>query len=442
NRDPVANLHEPERFRHALGLGTAELGELLGLPGARVSADATRTRLLWDGAEGALPVEWLDLVNRFVRLARRTGWTLTDLDLALRTCNEARVDTAAVRVVAALARLREAFGLGVAELCVLVSPAAIRTEPREEYAAGAALAGLGPWTGDLLGAHNKQYRHDLAHAAGLPESDLTEIVTRYRARHGETDPSPFDRPQETWRALTLPHRAGLLAGALGVSVTELLDLLDALESDPALDRHTVFPVLSGRGPGTQNLHRVLEGGAPADALWLVETLHALATWMRETGFGGRELKAVLNGPPEEAAEREALLAALAQRFERVALEPKVFAGERFGERAAQVVHDVLAAYDDGVVSRRDPRLLKLDPATVRAAAYDAVHDLAVITKEDFTGLGLGERLAGKIFANLVLTGRLADGGLLAEPVDDRPLARDFGAHAEAVAALAEAGEGR
>ncbi|MFI9556382.1 Tc toxin subunit A-related protein [Nonomuraea endophytica] len=442
NRDPVANLNEPETFRRALGLSAAELGELLGLPGSRVSADAARTRLLWDGAEVALPLEWLDLVNRFVRLARRTGWTLTDLCLALRTCNEARVDAAAVRVVAALARLREALGLGVEELCVLVSPAAIRTEPREEYAAGAALAGLGAWTGDLLGAHNKQYRHDLAHAADLPESELTEIVTRYRARHGETDPSPFDRPQETWQALTLLHRAALLAGALGVSAAELFDLLDALESDPALDRHTAFPVLSGRGPGTQNLHRVLEGGAPADALWLVETLHALAAWMRETGFGGRELKAVLNGPPEEAAEREALLVALAQRFERVALEPKVFAGERFGERAAQVVHDVLAAYDDGVVSRRDPRLLKLDPAAVRAAAYDAVHDLAVITKEDFTGLGLGERLAGKIFTNLVLTGRLADGGLLAEPVEDRPLARDFSAHAAAVAALAEAGKGR
>ncbi|MFI6290466.1 hemopexin repeat-containing protein [Nonomuraea sp. NPDC050790] len=454
SRDPIANLQEPERFRRALGLGSAELGELLGLPGVRASVDATRTRLLWDGAEAALPVEWLDLVNRFVRLARRTGWTLTELCLALRTCNEARVDAAAVRVVAALAHLRAASGLGVGDLCVLVSPAALRTGAGEEHA---ALAGLGPWTGDLLGAHNKRYRHDLAHAAGLDESEIAEVVARYRARYGEaarspaapssTVPSPaalspFDRPEDTWPARALLLRGGRLAGTLGVSVSELFDLLDALDSDPALHRQAAFPVLSGPAPDAQDCHRILEGADPGGALWLVETLHALAAWTRETGFGGGELKAVLDGPPEEAAEREALLGTIAERFGRVALEPRVFAGERFGPRAAQVVHDVLAAYDDGVVSRHDSRLLKLDPATVRVAAYDAVHDLAVITKEDFTGLGLGERQAGKIFTNLVLIGHLAEGGLLAEPVEDRPVARDFTAHAEAVAALAEAGEGR
>ncbi|MFI6503342.1 hemopexin repeat-containing protein [Nonomuraea typhae] len=450
NRDAVALLQEPERFRAALGLSGAELGELLGLPGVRASVDAGRTALQWDGAGNAVPNEWLERVNRFVRLARRTGWSLTELCLVLRTCNEARVDAAAVRIAAAVKHLGEAADLTVTEVCALLT----RGVPEEDD----PLAALGAWGGDLLGAHNKRYRADAARVTGLAADELTEIVTAYRARSAEgpfdrarsaegpfdrarSAEGPFDREGEAWAALSLLRRIGRLAAALGLAAGELLQLMDALDSDPALHRHPAFPTLSGGGPDGRDCFRVLDDGTPGAALWLVETLQGVVAWMREAGLGAQDLAAVLDGPPEEAGERQALLTALADRFEQVALEPRALVCERFGPRAAQVLHEILTGHAGAVVSPRDPRLLRLDPAGARAAAYEAVHDLGVLTAGDLTGLGLGERLAAKIFTNLVLNGFLDAGGVLAEPIEDRPLARDFSAHAAAVAALVTSGGG-
>ncbi len=96
-----------------------------------------------------------------------------------------------------------------------------------------------------------------------------------------------------------------------------------------------------------------------------------------------------------------------------------------------MIHDVLTAYDDGVVSARDDRLLRLDPTKAVAAAYDGVTDLGVIAAEDFLGLGLDERLTTKIFTNLVYLGHLrADSTLVAETTAGLRLANDFSGYAE------------
>src|SRR5262249_47369278 len=84
-----------------------------------LSEDGTRL-VRPDGSD--IPLDWYDRVSRFVRLARRTGLSLTDLDLVLRTCCDNRLDGAALRTVAVVLDLRDRLDLSVAVVCSLAAP--------------------------------------------------------------------------------------------------------------------------------------------------------------------------------------------------------------------------------------------------------------------------------------------------------------------------------
>ncbi|MEV0620282.1 hemopexin repeat-containing protein [Nonomuraea sp. NPDC050404] len=421
---PPAELADVEAFRAATSMTGAELRELLyqdpllerspatffvhaGGPVVRVDDD---DRTLVTETKVPIPPSWYDRACRFVRLARRTGLSFTDLDLLLTSCCGGKLDVAALRPLAAAVHLHREHGLPFAVIAALTSRALPLT-----------VDDVPPPAGDLLAPQNRDYRLHLSLALDLAEADLVEIVRRYRARYdGPLEESPFDRGIGL-PALSVLHRAGLLLTALGLSVAELFSLLSALEADPALRRYTTFPVLPVLEPGTGDCHHILAGEDPLASLWLAQTLVAVNAWTHESGFGIEELARILGEPatPEPEEELLALLEGLRDRFAGVALSPEALASDRFDERGAQVVHDVLAAYDDGVVSPRDSRLLRPDPETVAAAAYRAVSELGVLAVEDFLGLGLDGPVAEKIFTNLVLTGVLdADGLLITEPPAD------------------------
>ncbi|HZB29592.1 MAG TPA: hemopexin repeat-containing protein, partial [Streptosporangiaceae bacterium] len=256
------------------------------------------------------------------------------------------------------------------------------------------------------------------------------------------EPSPFDRGEVGLAEITLIRRAAMLALALGIGAGELFGVLVALEGDPALQRYSTFTVIGAPAAETRDLHRVLVGNAPDQALWLAQTLFAVTAWMREAGFDGAELAEILGGRPDApggtaggtaggAAGGAAgeLFDRLQEDLDQVAFGPEALRSDRFGERAAQAVHDVLVAYDKGVVAALGSRLLDLDPDVVPAAAYHGVTDLSVVYSSDFAGFGLGDRLAEKIFRNLVYHGRLhADGTLAvasAEELTELTLSGDF-----------------
>ncbi|WP_214107889.1 hemopexin repeat-containing protein [Acrocarpospora catenulata] len=436
-QDPLTPLAKVETFKQLTGLSALELRELLGDPedterpakesyanqgGAPVTVSA-------DGAElRGTTLGWYDRVSRIVRLARWTGLGLADLDRVLTTCCGGELNAAALRTTALVAHLRSGYDLTVDGVCGLV--AAVEPVPEE----------LPATSGDILGPHNKEYRRKLAIGIETAESDLVETVRRYRDRHSALEPSLFDRGPTGPAQIALLRRVGRLTSALGLSAAELFDLLAVLESDPSLWRYSTFSILGGVEPTSQDCYRILEGGDPASGLWLAQTLLAVTRWMQDSGFGARELADILGGAPAASSDSESRLAvldSLDQRFQEVALDPAVFASERFGQRAAQVVHDVLAQRAEGVVSKHDPRLLNLDPPALPAAAYEAVTALGIIVDQDLMGLGLGERLAGKIHTQLVFTGRLdADNMLAAEglPVTDYALVleRDFTPFREAL----------
>ncbi|MFI6323641.1 hemopexin repeat-containing protein [Nonomuraea sp. NPDC050556] len=393
----TAALADVDTFARATGLTGDQVRELAGVT---VGADGHVLQ--------GLTLPWLERTNRVVHLARLSGLTITELNLVLRTCCADRLDLAALRAVAVVSHVGRAHDLPVTEVCGLV--------------AAALPTGVEIGSGDILAARNRDYRHRLASAIDVQESDIVETVTRYRARYAAQEQSPFDQGGVGLPQIGLLQRVGRLTSALGLSTGELFDVLVALESDPSLHRYSTFTLLDATPPGTRNCFKLLEEGS----LWLAQTLFAVVAWMQAGGFAGQELVDILGGGPAEENLEE--INALNQALQQVAFSPALFESARFGARAAQVVHDVLTAYEDTVVSARDNRLLRLDPAQARAAAYDAVTDLGVVAAEDFLGLGLGERLTAKIFSNLVHQGHLRpDGTLIAVGTT---LAGDFTPYAE------------
>ncbi|MFI6803021.1 Tc toxin subunit A-related protein [Streptosporangium canum] len=428
--ETLAALRDTRRFAEATGLTDAELRELVAMAGqavpeGRVTLNTGETSLVPpSGAD--LPPAWLDRAHRLVRLARKTGLTLTHLDLVLTSCAQGRLDPPALRAVAAVVRLGKVHGQTIPEVCGLIVP--WKPDPKVT---------VETCSGDILTPANRDYRFRLARLIGVAEPDIVRLVLRYRERYADREPSPFDRGQVGLAEISLLRRAGLLAAALGVGPDELCDVLVALEGDPSVQRYSTFAVLGGPAPETRDFHKVLEGGAPEQALWLAQTLFAVITWMRAAGFDGAELAGILGGRPDPATGDPhglaALFARLRDALDPVALGPDALRSDRFGPRAARVIHDVLAAFPDGVVAAVGSGLLEVHREKAEKAAYEAVTDLGVVFPSDLTGLGLGDRLQAKIFRNLVLRGVLgADGGLAAPPEREPDLAGDFTGHRDAL----------
>ncbi|MFI7454376.1 hemopexin repeat-containing protein [Nonomuraea sp. NPDC049714] len=380
-----------------------------------------RTLVLRSGGEP--PHEWFDRAHRFIRLARRSGLSFTDLDRVTAGISNG-LEPVALRALAAAVHLHRTHDVPFD----LVEAFITRTLPD----------GIkdGPFpAGDILAPQNRSYRRLLARSIDLAETEIMEVVRRLRARYaGPLEESPFDRGIGR-PGLVVLNRVARLTGALGMSVEELFAVLDALEADPAIERHSTFPVLPVLDGGSGDIYRMLERDEdPAASLWLIQTVFEVVAWMRTWGFAGEDLGAVLGGPAtsESREEQAQVIAQIAERFADMALTPRTFVSDRFDERAARVLYEGVTTYTDGVVSPHDPRLLRIDPAVVATAAHDAVGRLAVLTKGDFLGLGLGNRLTAKIFTNLVLRDVIEAGGLLAS--EDLPagltLAGDFSAYRE------------
>jgi hypothetical protein len=442
---------DTDEFRRTTTLSAAELRELLyGNLGVAERANATaffihqggpcvtldedEKTLVWGGEEEAIPGQWYDRVARLVRLARKTGLRLVDLDLVLRSCCGNRLDLAALRVLAAIVSLRRRFDLPVDVVCSFAAPMntlGTGDEDREGTLFGRVF-GIPPgYSGDILATWNKGYREWVASALAVPESDIIMIVTRVR---DEVRQGPFGSDDHS-TDLSLLHRITRLATALDIRVNELFGVFDAIASDPAILTQAL-PI--DTATQSTDCFEILTGTDPRSNLWLVQLLDVVITWMTAHGFGAQELIEILGGAAAKATAQDStrqevtrqteVVAALRQELRNVGLHRDVFTSDRFSLRAAEVIHDVLVTRDDGVVSALHPMLLKVDRSTAKAAAYDALVRLAGITDEDFVGLGLDERLTAKIFANLVLTGCVDSDGVLLESwpsYADFRLASDF-----------------
>ncbi len=441
--------------------------------GGYARLDDGEEKIIWSSAGAAIPLPWFDRVNRFIRLAKKTGLSFTDLDLVLRSCCGNTLDHRAVQTIAVVKQLQVQTDLEMNVVCALlcdintlgigneeqaqdlfnrvfnnrfadVSKNIISAYP-DDGAANYLPAGYSHYTqlsvnGDLLSMESKDFRRRLGSALQISEKQLTSIVQKFRSRisqNGSTNSLLASGAKIELPALSLLYRVSKLSEILDISYSELFFLFDLFEKDPSIHKFSNFPILVDAHPEERDCYRIIAGGDTPASLWLIQMLFAVVQWMKSYDFTAEELKKIIIS--EYAGKKEAQAARaqkigflnnLYQQFKPVMLNEALFTSQLFDARSSRAIHRVVSGSGAGLTSPGDNRLLKYEQAPAEQAAYRALTSLEQIHADDFTGLGLEQKILDKIFNNLILKGYLDLDGRIIETAfpakwEDFSLAADF-----------------
>jgi hypothetical protein len=485
-------LRSVARFSRATGLDGARLRELL-FQGLAVTAldregrseriavaqlfvhgegavllDDDERNLIWAAnPELAIPVVWLDRVHRLIRLAAWTGLSFTQLDRVLRTCCGSRLDAAALRRLAIVVDIAEAHRLDLELAAALIGDLdALGIGDDEQSAAPfdrvfngrrATLArsylpsgrGFVPaayrgfqvieLVGDLLAPEHKAERLRIQQALGLSFAELSAIVSRFQAHALARATSTRLTGALDRQALALLHRISSLATILDCRVAEILDLLDVLERDPSVRSGAGFDLLIDEPGASFDTYAVLEGDDIGARVWLIQTLIAVRTWMRQAELSSEALRDITLGVAldDERTEARALesLTQLVESLTDVLVRPAAIEAACGSARAARVAVEVGASPAHALFGATDGVVLTTELARSEAAAYAWLQQLDRLTPDDLPSLGA--RTAARSFRHLVQRGVIQTDGTinleaLPKRVEEFVLATDFSGQREAV----------
>ena len=201
---------KPDRFNFNLGVGNIEVDkwavadELQNFP--EILKNLTNNRL--------------DFIHRFIRLWRKTAWSIPDLDLVLIALQKAKLirtdlDGGAVILLAQLVDIQEKLKLTVDELCSLVDELPVSGEfPRPP----------------AKQADRRLYERlfDLKKLFGEKDPKTHELNTSAVYHH-------YSRNTNNPNDQEIDPKTPLLLGGLGISETELLLLFDLLKAEMPFD---------------------------------------------------------------------------------------------------------------------------------------------------------------------------------------------------------------
>lgn len=91
--------------------------------------------ITWKSEDSTSTDFWLDRANRLIRLAKKIGFTFTELDIILRTCcnNQLNAEAKAITRIAVVHWLKEKLELEVDEICALFAPMNILGQENNQW---------------------------------------------------------------------------------------------------------------------------------------------------------------------------------------------------------------------------------------------------------------------------------------------------------------------
>ncbi|WP_299453296.1 hemopexin repeat-containing protein [uncultured Microscilla sp.] len=419
--------------------------------------DDTETYIVWSNdSEGTwqddanntyneLPYDWYDRVNRFTRFANKIGISFTDLDLIIRHCCNNTLDADAVAMVASVKQLKEALDVEYDVVVALLSTInemgqTEGDEPQdlfnrifnnkcvqfdERYILGSVDLATEfqeeeeyteiPYYADLFSDDNYDFRKRARYVLGLSKLDLEKIIQRLDDK--EVEDSLWLLEENKMELLNFLYRFTKLASLLDIGHEELFTLFDVLEVDPTIAHHNQQNIFLSYLPSTQDCYEIFMGSEVKDQQWLMHTLHYTCKWMMEHGFTADNLWQITTGKfkTEEAEEasRTAKITALDgiyQGFKPMVLKPDSFIRAPFDKRASGVIYRTLETLNEA--KDQDVRLVSYSKEEAEMIAHKAVDQLGWVTSLDFTDLGIEEKLAEKMFRNLVMIGYIDEQGII------------------------------
>ncbi len=175
-----------------------------------------------------LTVDALDRMHRFIRLARRTGWAIVDLDRVITAVGDATLGLSAVESVAHLHAIQRRFGLAISDLCAFVG---LIPQPLPGEPAGSSLFD------QLFNAPSY-----VALSGALPQSSLQFFHPSFQQGvdlSQKLDP-PVQNGTTVTRADAMAQALPRLLMGLGVSLADLEALIRGLAAHLAQETAVGF----------------------------------------------------------------------------------------------------------------------------------------------------------------------------------------------------------
>jgi hypothetical protein len=438
------------------------------------SLDSEEKRLIWvkDGAAAdappsvnPIPDAWFDRVHRLLRLSRWSGIDLITLDLILRQLCGNTLDVNALRRIGALVSLRESTKAPFDVLCAVFSeldgnaalgagdgddPASLFDRVFNGDAASLSkryiASGIGylpeaysGWTelaatGDVLtdDGSNREFRARIQAALGISSADLTAIVTKFRDRATLRGRASRLKRIDS-RSLSVLYRVVQLSNLADIAPLDMLQLIEVMESDPALKILNAFDIFYHEGVSQADFYLVLEDGPQEARSWLIQNAVAIATWAGAASLEPQDVATIacmppadppppsaqtLNTPAQSAPPQDDAQRAFAQSLYDAFLPTALVAGslqsDSIDERTARIALSTFKQPAWELVCPDDPRLVAKHPHAAWKAAHAALESLDAVTPEDMAALQFGERLASYLQTLLICRGVLDPGGVLQE----------------------------
>ncbi|MDJ0517066.1 MAG: Tc toxin subunit A [Trichodesmium sp. MO_231.B1] len=409
---------------------------------------------------------WLDRANRFIRLAKKTGFTFTELDIILRTCCNNQLNAEAITRIAVIHWLKAKLELEVDEVCALFAqmnilgqgneempidlfnrvynnPCAIadqqyiwnyENEPQQFKDAGLSKFIFNKDNKDILDTFNDGYRKRVAHSLDLPTKQLTYLIKKFRS-HFEKD-KLWNTEAEERSMLTTFYRVSKLANICEISLEELFIIFDILEKDPTVRKFNNCNVLIDFQIDERDCYKIISNDNVEDSMWLIQVVYGLTQWMQKNDFSAHDLLKITSGDyvdkinlkkiddtipvkkvktQKEIDEQEklALFNSWHQAFKPLHFKESLLKEAGLDSRTSRLVYETLSE-SKYHLTKKEPRLISFDANLVKKAAIDAVNKIDTITEKDFLDLGIGEKIADKIYDNLLHKGHLNTQGRLIE----------------------------
>ncbi|MEM9218659.1 MAG: hemopexin repeat-containing protein [Cyanobacteria bacterium P01_F01_bin.150] len=445
--------------------------------------DELEENIVWsvNARETVIPGKWFDRAQRLIRLSRMTDLSISDLDLIIRDCCDNNLNQESLEKIAIIKKLSTAFALKIDEMCALLSAMNDMGHGDEDFPTdlfnrvfNGSFASLGKtyigvnsskptqfheftqlkYNGDILALDNKVYRNRIAQGLNISEKHLQVAIRGFRSRANE-DIEDEDNHDSLWTSLTEEmsmlstlYRTSKLTQVLDTSFEDLFRLLDSLERDPIVRQLTNTSVFIDYNITDKNCYKILRQGSAEELLWLVQLLHSLTQWLMDNGLTAEELLKIstgrhrcnlkeaidLNDEKESSAEvmakkeKIALLNNVYGQLKPSLLDTASFVSNTFDSRFSRIIHN--GVMNSALAVKADKRLVHTHEKVLMEVALDAIERVELITQADFLGLGLEEKIADKIFANLTLMGYLStegmlDGAMLPESASSFSLETDF-----------------
>jgi ribosomal protein S18 acetylase RimI-like enzyme len=425
-------------------------------------------RVKWHGIDGTTVENgihyWLDRANRFIRLAKKIGFTFTELDLVLRSCCNNRLDSEAFVVIAVVHWFRKNLELDVDAICGFFSGVnqlghgnddelpidlfnrtynnscaiadkryigSFEVEPYQFTNAG--LTRL-TFTGDILDSSNDDYRKRVAHALDVPVKQLTYLIKKFRSHFDNKQLWYAGTDTEELEMLATFYRVSKLAALCEVSLEDLFILFDVLEKDPTVRQYMNSNVLIDLTITEPDCYAIISTNTVKNGLWLTQVVYGLCQWMQKNDFRPHDLLKITSGGYVETIELKkiddtmpikkvktqkeiddqetlALLDRWHQAFKPFHFKADSLIKAGLDARTSQLVYETLID-DEYQLTLKDPRILSFDSQHAQKAVFDALNHIDIITERDFQGLGIGTKYADKIYERLIAKGYLTTEGRL------------------------------